>query len=69
MLADPASRSSPEPASPVRVLVADPRDVRRAGVLLALQRLAWVEACAGARTEADAVAVAAAAAARRDPQR
>jgi DNA-binding NarL/FixJ family response regulator len=48
----------PEPDSPVRVLVIDPRDVHRTGVLLALQRLAWVEACAGARTEADAVAVA-----------
>ena len=36
----------------------DPRDVHRTGVLLALQRLPWVEACAGARTEADAVAVA-----------
>jgi DNA-binding NarL/FixJ family response regulator len=47
----------PEPRSPVRVLVIDPRDVHRTGVLLALQRLPWVEACAGARTEADAIAV------------
>jgi DNA-binding NarL/FixJ family response regulator len=48
----------PEPNRPVRVLVIDPRDVHRTGLLLALQRLPWVEACAGARTEADAVAVA-----------
>jgi DNA-binding NarL/FixJ family response regulator len=57
VLADPEPLIS-EPPSPVRVLVIDPRDVHRAGVLLALQRLPWVEACAGARTEADAIAVA-----------
>lgn len=42
------------PAEPVRVLVADPVDVRRAGVLLALHGRPWVEACAGARTVEDA---------------
>ena len=59
VLADPDSLTpAPEPHAPLRVLVIDPRDVHRTGVLLALQRLPWVEACAGARTEADAVAVA-----------
>ncbi|HEX6023626.1 MAG TPA: LuxR C-terminal-related transcriptional regulator [Solirubrobacter sp.] len=48
----------PQPKHPVRVLVIDPRDVYRTGVLLALRRLPWVEECAGARTEAEAVAVA-----------
>jgi DNA-binding NarL/FixJ family response regulator len=57
VLAD-AQPPVPVPDRPVRVLVIDPRDVHRTGVLLALQRLPWVEACAGARTEADAVAVA-----------
>jgi DNA-binding NarL/FixJ family response regulator len=47
------------PATPVRVLVADPVDVRRAGVLLALQGREWVAASAGARTLADALEVAA----------
>lgn len=48
-----------EPAEPLRVLVADPVDVRRAGVLLGLHGRPWVAACAGARTAADARAMAA----------
>ena len=43
-----------EPADPLRVLVADPVDIRRAGVLLGLHGRPWVAACAGARTLADA---------------
>ncbi len=35
------------PTEPLRVLVADPVDVRRAGVLLALHGRPWIEACAG----------------------
>jgi DNA-binding NarL/FixJ family response regulator len=47
-----------EPAGPLRVLVADPFDVRRAGVLLGLHGRPWVAACAGARTLEDARAMA-----------
>jgi DNA-binding NarL/FixJ family response regulator len=47
-----------EPDEPQRVLVADPFDVRRAGVLLGLHGRPWVEACAGARTPEDAQAMA-----------
>ena len=43
-----------EPSEPLRVLVADPVDIRRAGVLLGLHGRPWVSACAGARTLADA---------------
>ena len=43
----------------MRVLVADRRDVRRTGVLLALHGRPWVEACRGARTADDALAAAA----------
>lgn len=46
------------PAEPLRVLVADAVDVRRAGVLLALHGQPWVTACAGARTLEDARAMA-----------
>jgi DNA-binding NarL/FixJ family response regulator len=42
------------PLERVRVLVADPVDVRRAGVLLALQGRSWVATSAGARTVEDA---------------
>jgi DNA-binding NarL/FixJ family response regulator len=42
-----------EPSEPLRVLVADPVDIRRAGVLLGLHGRPWVSACAGARTLAD----------------
>jgi DNA-binding NarL/FixJ family response regulator len=52
------------PAEPLRILVADPFDVRRAGVLLGLHGRPWVAACAGARTLEDAHAMAA----RLDPQ-
>lgn len=56
-----ADRREPfaEPSHPQRVLVIDPVDVRRAGVLLALHGKPWVEACAGARTLADALPMAA----------
>ena len=47
------------PQAAMRVLVADPVDVRRAGVLLALQGREWVAASAGARTLEDAREVAA----------
>src|SRR5262249_62278514 len=40
---------------PLRILVADPLDVRRAGLLLALHGRPWVEALAGARTLPDAI--------------
>jgi DNA-binding NarL/FixJ family response regulator len=42
----------------VSVLVADPDDVRRAGLLLALHGRGWVTACSGARDTEDALAVA-----------
>jgi two-component system response regulator DesR len=45
-------------AGSVRVLVADPDDVRRAGVLLALRGRSWVAAARGARDAEDALAVA-----------
>ncbi|MBE2315189.1 response regulator transcription factor [Solirubrobacter sp. CPCC 204708] len=48
-----------EPAEPLRVLVADPVDVRRAGILLWLHGRPWVAACAGARTLEDTRAMAA----------
>lgn len=48
-----------EPIEPLRVLVADPFDVRRAGVLLGLHGRTWVSACAGARTLEDTEAMAA----------
>jgi len=51
VLTDPAPLMA-DPNRSVRVLVIDPRDVHRTGTLLALQRLPWVEACAGARTAA-----------------
>ena len=40
----------------LRVLVADPDDVRRAGLLLALHGRSWVTACSGARDTGDALA-------------
>ncbi len=49
---------APEPCAPLRVLIADPRDVRRTGALLALHGRPWVEACRGARTADDALAAA-----------
>jgi DNA-binding NarL/FixJ family response regulator len=42
----------------LRVLVADPDDVRRAGLLLALHGRPWVAACSGARDWSDALAAA-----------
>ncbi|HEY6892389.1 MAG TPA: response regulator transcription factor, partial [Solirubrobacter sp.] len=42
--------------SGVRVLVADPDDVRRAGLLLALHGRPWITACSGARDAHDALA-------------
>src|SRR4051794_33239086 len=57
VLADHREDPAPEPvaAKPVRVLVADPLDVRRAGMLLALHGRPWVDAIAGARTLPDAI--------------
>jgi DNA-binding NarL/FixJ family response regulator len=49
---------APEPCAPLRVLIADSRDVRRAGALLALHGRPWVEACRGARTADDALVAA-----------
>ena len=57
VLADPREPFT-APGEPARVLVADPVDVRRAGVLIALQGRDWVAASAGARTLEDALAVA-----------
>ncbi len=49
---------APEPCAPLRVLIADSRDVRRTGALLALHGRPWVEACRGARTADDALVAA-----------
>jgi two-component system response regulator DesR len=64
VLADQAAEEPRPPARPrgagsVRVLVADQRDVRRAGVLLALHGRPWVEAYAGARSTEEALVAAA----------
>jgi two-component system response regulator DesR len=62
VLADHATEEPGPPASvdgSVRVLVADRRDVRRAGVLLALHGRPWVEACMGARSAEETLAAAA----------
>jgi DNA-binding NarL/FixJ family response regulator len=47
-------RAVDAPATPVRVLVADRSDVRRAGVLLALLERPWVAARRGAGSDAEA---------------
>jgi DNA-binding NarL/FixJ family response regulator len=60
-----AEVAEPEPGYSVesagralRVLVADGRDIRRTGLLLALHGREWVAACCGARSAADALAAA-----------
>ena len=55
---DPEALESAPPGARLRVLVADPDDVRRTGLLLALHGRDWVTSCTGARDARDALTAA-----------